>query len=121
VLVVDDSLTTRMLETSILESAGYVVDAAASAEEGLERAKARRYGLFLVDVEMPGMDGFGFIERTRADPALRDIPAMLVSSRASLADRQRGAAVGAQGYIVKGEFAQNEFLARVRQLVGTTT
>ncbi|HEY8975048.1 MAG TPA: response regulator [Burkholderiaceae bacterium] len=121
VLVVDDSLTTRMLETSILESAGYVVDAAASAEEGLERAKRRRYALFLVDVEMPGMDGFGFIERTRADPALRDVPAMLVSSRSSLADRQRGAAVGAQGYIVKGEFAQDEFLARVRQLVGTTT
>lgn len=121
VLVVDDSLTTRMLETSILESAGYVVDAAASAEEGLERAKGRRYALFLVDVEMPGMDGFGFIERTRADPALRDIPAMLVSSRASLADRQRGAAVGAQGYIVKGEFAQDEFLTRVRQLVGAST
>ncbi|MGN6529760.1 MAG: hybrid sensor histidine kinase/response regulator [Burkholderiaceae bacterium] len=121
VLVVDDSLTTRMLETSILESAGYVVDAAASAEEGLERAKRRRYALFLVDVEMPGMDGFGFVERTRADPALRDVPAMLVSSRASLADRQRGAAAGAQGYIVKGEFAQDEFLARVRQLVGTGT
>jgi two-component system chemotaxis sensor kinase CheA len=121
VLVIDDSLTTRMLETSILESAGYVVDAAASAEEGLERAKHRRYALFLVDVEMPGMDGFGFIERTRADPALRDVPAMLVSSRSSLADRQRGAAVGAQGYIVKGEFAQADFLARVRQLVGATT
>jgi two-component system chemotaxis sensor kinase CheA len=117
VLVVDDSLTTRMLETSILESAGYVVDAAASAEEGLERAKRRRYALFLVDVEMPGMDGFSFVERTRADPALRDVPAMLVSSRASLADRQRGAAAGAAGYIVKGEFAQDEFLARVRQLV----
>jgi two-component system chemotaxis sensor kinase CheA len=117
VLVIDDSVTTRMLETSILESAGYTVDAAVSAEEGLERARRRRYALFLVDVEMPGMDGFTFVERTRADPALRDTPAMLVSSRASLADRQRGAAAGAQGYIVKGEFVQDEFLARVRQLV----
>lgn len=119
VLVVDDSLTTRMLETSILESAGYAVDAAVSGEEALERARRRRYALFLVDVEMPGMDGFTFVERTRADPALRDIPAMLVSSRASLADRQRGVAAGAQGYIVKGEFVQDEFLARVRQLVRT--
>jgi two-component system chemotaxis sensor kinase CheA len=119
-LVIDDSLTTRMLETSILESAGYAVDAAVSGEEGLERARRRRYALFLVDVEMPGMDGFTFVERTRADPALRDIPALLVSSRASLADRQRGAAAGAQGYIVKGEFVQDEFLARVRQLVKTS-
>ena len=61
VLVVDDSLTTRMLEQSILESAGYEVDLATSGEEALEKARARRYALFLVDVEMPGMDGFTFV------------------------------------------------------------
>ena len=61
ILVVDDSLTTRMLEQSILESAGYEVDTATSAEEGLETARRRRYRLFLVDVEMPGMDGFSFV------------------------------------------------------------
>src|SRR6202008_4962154 len=49
-LVIDDSLTTRMLEQSILESAGYEVDLATSAEEGLEKARHRRYGLFLCDV-----------------------------------------------------------------------
>ena len=118
VLVVDDSPTTRMLEQSILESAGYAVHAATSGEEALERARRESYALFLVDVEMPGMDGFTFIEHVRADPALRDIPAMLVTSRASPADRQRGLEVGAQAYIVKSEFAQAEFLARVRQLVG---
>jgi two-component system chemotaxis sensor kinase CheA len=117
VLVVDDSLTTRMLEQSILESAGYIVHAAASAEDGLEQARRHRYALFLVDVEMPGMDGFTFIERTRADPALRDVPAILVTSRSSPEDRQRGKEVGAQDYIVKSEFVQAEFLQRVQQLV----
>ncbi|HZE90495.1 MAG TPA: response regulator, partial [Rhizobacter sp.] len=117
VLVIDDSLTTRMLEQSILESAGYAVDVAVSGEDGLEQARRQPYALFLVDVEMPGMDGFSFIERTRADPALRDVPAMLVTSRASPEDRRRGAEVGAQAYIVKSEFAQTEFLDRVRQLV----
>jgi two-component system chemotaxis sensor kinase CheA len=117
VLVVDDSLTTRMLEQSILESAGYLVHAAVSAEDGLERARRHRYALFLVDVEMPGMDGFTFIERTRADPALREVPAILVTSRSSPEDRRRGQEVGAQGYIVKSEFAQAEFLRRVQQLV----
>lgn len=118
VLVVDDSLTTRMLEQSILESAGYLVHAAVSAEDALERARQQRYALFLVDVEMPGMDGFGFIERTRADPQLRDVPAILVTSRASPEDRRRGREVGAQGYIVKSEFAQAEFLQRVQELTG---
>ena len=80
-LVVDDSLTTRMLEQSILESAGYEVDLAVSAEEALDKARARRYGLFLVDVEMPGMDGFDLVRTTRADPQLASIPAILVTSR----------------------------------------
>ncbi len=118
ILVIDDSLTTRMLEQSILESAGYEVDLATSGEDALECARKCRYSLFLVDVEMPGMDGFTFIEHARADPVLRDIPAVLVTSRASPEDLQRGAKVGARGYIVKGEFEQTEFLEKIRLLVG---
>ncbi|HKX43706.1 MAG TPA: response regulator, partial [Burkholderiaceae bacterium] len=120
VLVIDDSLTTRMLEQSILESAGYEVHAVVSAEDALEQARRQTYALFLVDVEMPGMDGFSFIERTRADPTLREVPAILVTSRSSVEDKRRGRDVGAQGYVVKSEFAQAEFLDRVRQLVNTT-
>jgi two-component system, chemotaxis family, sensor kinase CheA len=119
ILVIDDSLTTRMLEQSILESAGYEVDLATSGEEALERARQRSYALFLVDVEMPGMDGFSFIERAREDPTLRDIPAVLVTSRASPEDRQRGSSAGARAYIVKGEFDQTELLEQIRILVGT--
>src|SRR4029079_6286695 len=80
ILVIDDSLTTRMLEQSILESAGYEVETATSAEEGLEKARLRPYALFLVDVEMPGIDGFTFVAQTRADPALQKVPAVLVTS-----------------------------------------
>jgi two-component system chemotaxis sensor kinase CheA len=118
VLVVDDSLTTRMLEQSILESAGYEVDVALSGEEALGLVHAKRYALILVDVEMPGMDGFTFIERLRAEPALRDIPAILVTSRAAPEDRRRGQEVGAQGYIVKSEFDQAELLAIIGPLMG---
>jgi two-component system, chemotaxis family, sensor kinase CheA len=117
ILVIDDSLTTRMLEQSILESAGYEVDLAVSAEAALEIARRRRYALFLVDVEMPGMDGFTFIERTRGDAVLRDIPAVLVTSRAAPEDRRRAEQVGACGYIVKGEFDQAELLATIRSQV----
>jgi two-component system chemotaxis sensor kinase CheA len=119
VLVIDDSLTTRMLEQSILESAGYDVELATSAEEGLSKAKSKRYGLFVVDVEMPGMDGFGFVARTRADPVLCETPAILVTSRGSVEDRQRGRDAGASGYIVKGEFDQGHILQTIRDLIGT--
>ncbi|MGB8843240.1 MAG: response regulator [Aliidongia sp.] len=117
VLVIDDSVTTRMLEQSILESAGYEVDVASSAEEALEAARGKRYALFLVDVEMPGMDGFDFVQQIRSDPALHDIPAILVTSRSAPEDIERGHAVGAQGYIVKSAFDQAVLLALIRPLM----
>lgn len=118
VLIIDDSLTTRMLEQSILESAGYEVQLATSAEEGLAKTQMNTYSLFLVDVEMPGMNGFEFVERVGADPSLRSVPAILVTSRNAPEDRVRGNEVGARAYIVKGEFDQRHLLKLVRELIG---
>jgi two-component system chemotaxis sensor kinase CheA len=118
ILVVDDSLTTRMLEQSILESAGYEVDLASSGEEGLEMARARRYALFLVDVEMPGIDGFTFVERAAKDPELNRVPAVLVSSRSAPDDIARGVAAGARAHVAKGRFDQRELLLLIERLVG---
>jgi two-component system chemotaxis sensor kinase CheA len=117
ILVIDDSLTTRMLEQSILESAGYQVELATSGEEGLERALAQPHDLFLVDVEMPGMDGFGFVERVRADSRLAHTPTVLVTSRTTPEDLARGKAVGASDHIAKGEFDQLDFLERIQRLM----
>ena len=118
ILVVDDSLTTRMLEQSILESAGYAVELASSGEEALEKVRRRRFSLLLVDVEMPGMDGYALLDQLRADPALRDLPAILVTSRTAPEDRDRGARAGARAFIVKSAFDQGELLERIRGLVG---
>jgi two-component system chemotaxis sensor kinase CheA len=118
ILVIDDSLTTRMLEQSILEAAGYEVDTAVSAEDGLHKAQQRRYGLFLVDVEMPGMNGFDFVAHTRNQPAFRDIPAILVTSLASPEHRRRGAEVGAHAYMVKGEYDEGRLRQLIRSVIG---
>ena len=118
ILIIDDSLTTRMLEQSILEAAGYQVVLAVSAEDGLAKANAHRYSLFIVDVEMPGMDGFGFVAQTRADPVLCNIPAILVTSRDAAEDRSRGQQVGASAYVIKGEFDQMQLLQTIRTLIG---
>lgn len=117
ILVIDDSLTTRMLEQSILESAGYRVDLASSGEEGLAKARERRYALFICDVEMPGMNGFEFVTRTRGEPALQDVPAILVTSLASPEDKSRGKRAGARAYIVKSEFDQGSFMQIIRGLI----
>jgi len=79
------------------------------------RVKTR---LILLDVEMPGMDGFEFVSRARADSVLHDVPAILVTSRSSAEDRRRGAEAGARDYIVKSDFDQGRLLERIRELAG---
>ena len=118
VLIIDDSLTTRMLEQSILESAGYEVDLATSGEEGLGKVREKAYSIFLVDVEMPGIDGFEFVSRMKADPLLHSVPSILITSRNSVEDRRRAEQSGARGYIVKGEFDQGHLLQTIRRLIG---
>ena len=118
ILVVDDSLTTRMLEQSILEAEGYEVELATSAEQGLAMARAKHYALFLVDVEMPGMNGYEFVATVTADETLRRTPAIMVTSLDSPESRERGRAAGAYSYIVKGEFNQAVYLDRIRSVVG---
>lgn len=116
ILVIDDSLTTRTLEQSILEAAGYEVDLADSAEAALSKAQQRAYGLFIVDIEMPGMSGVEFTARTRADDKLKRVPIIVVTSLASPAYQERALAAGASAYIVKSEFDQGRFIEKVALL-----
>jgi two-component system chemotaxis sensor kinase CheA len=118
VLVVDDSLTSRMLEQSILETAGYQVDVAVCGEEALEKVREKQYAVFVVDVEMPGINGFELLERFRADPDVQRTPAILVTSRVSPEDRQRGLQVGARAHIAKSEFEEGILLRTIRRLIG---
>ena len=83
----------------------------------MEKASQTRYDLFVVDLEMPGMDGFQFIQATRAQQQLSAVPSIIVTSRTSTEDRAKGAAVGARAYIVKGDFDEELFLKTVRELV----
>ncbi len=118
VLVIDDSLTSRVLLKSILETGGFKVDLAVSGEDAMSKARERRYSLFVCDVEMPGMNGFEFVSRTREYDYLLGIPSILVTTRGGAEDRRRGAKAGARAYIVKGEFSKDSLLETVRSLVG---
>jgi two-component system chemotaxis sensor kinase CheA len=118
ILVVDDSLVTRDLERSILESAGYQVDTAVDGEDALARLHTHRYDLVVADVDMPRLDGLGLIARMRATPHLADVPAIIVSSRAAPADLQRGLEAGAQAYLVKSTLQPGALLEAVERLLG---
>ncbi len=117
ILVVDDSLATRELERSILETAGFKVDTARDGVEALKLCHDRRPDLVLSDVEMPNMDGFRLSAAIRQDEHLRDLPIIIVSSRDSDEDRRKATGAGAQAYIVKGQFEQNKLLETISRLI----
>jgi two-component system, chemotaxis family, sensor kinase CheA len=118
VLVVDDSITTRIVEKNILERAGYQVHLAVSGEEAWDKAQVADYDLFVVDIEMPGMDGFELTGRLKAHERTKGRPVVFVTSRASDEDKRRAVAAGVQAYIVKGSFDQTVLLETVRTMIG---
>ncbi len=102
-LVVDDATTVRMFHRGILEAAGFAVEEAMNGLEGLERALAApaRPDLLLVDVNMPRMDGYAFLTAVRGEPALADIPAIMISTERERQDADRAFAAGANLYLIK--------------------
>ncbi|MCR0983003.1 ATP-binding response regulator [Roseomonas populi] len=119
ILVVDDSITTRTLERSILEAGGYRVSLAVDGVDALNslREPGASVDLVLADVEMPAMDGFGLIEAIRADPHLAELPVILMTSRDSPGDVQRGMELGASAYLTKQGFDGQSLLATIGQLI----
>ena len=117
VLVVEDSITSRMLLKGILESAGYLVKTAVDGMEGFTALRENRFDAVVSDVEMPRLNGFDLTARIRADKRLADLPVILVTALESRAERERGIDVGASAYIVKSSFDQSNLLEVIRRLI----
>jgi len=118
VLVVDDSITTRTLEKSILEHAGYKVTVAVDGKQAWDILQTEHdFSLIISDVEMPLMNGFELTELIKQSERLKHLPVIIVTSLAKEADRRRGIEVGADAYIVKGQFETKILLDVVEQLI----
>ncbi len=118
VLVVDDSITTRTLEKNILEAAGYAVDLATDGQEAWEALMAGEVpDLIVSDIAMPRIGGFELTRRIKNETRTEEVPVILVTSLDSAEDKAQGIEVGADAYIVKGQFDQTNLLETIDQLV----
>ncbi|QDU39524.1 Gliding motility regulatory protein [Maioricimonas rarisocia] len=118
-LVVDDSMTTRALMKSILESAGYNVVGAVDGEEAWERLQNENdVSAVVTDVDMPRMDGFALTQAIRNSQQWKKLPVVLVTARDREEDRALGVRSGADAYLVKSTFDQNQVLETLEQLLG---
>jgi two-component system, chemotaxis family, sensor kinase CheA len=118
ILVVDDSLNTREIEREILEAHGYRVTLAEDGLDGWQKALGGHFDAVITDVDMPGMDGFSLTTRLRGHEQYRSTPIVIVTSRQKPEDKQRGIQVGADAYIVKGDFNQSSLVDTLMNLLG---
>ena len=116
ILIVDDAATVRMYHRDILESAGYTVEEAWNGIEALEKALQSPFDLFLVDVNMPKLDGYGFLRELRR-LEIPQMPAIMVSTEAEAGDEKAAYQAGANSYLIK-PVRPSQLLSYVHLLLG---
>jgi len=118
ILVVDDSITTRSLEESVLSASGYDVETAVDGAQAWQILQTGEWDLVVSDIEMPRMDGVELCRQIRESARIQSLPVILVTSLDKPEDRMRGLGAGADAYITKSSFDQDTLLDTIRQLIG---
>jgi DNA-binding response OmpR family regulator len=113
ILVIDDDQGTLQLLTLLLKHEGHQVSVAADGFQGLKIARSQPPDLVLLDLMLPGIDGFEVCSRLRQEPATAAVPVLIVSAKSQPTDRAAGAKVGANGYLTK-PYQRAELIAQVR-------
>ncbi|MGH8032036.1 MAG: Hpt domain-containing protein [Luteimonas sp.] len=116
VMVVDDSVTMRKVTGRVLERHNFEVISARDGIDALERMAERVPDLMLLDIEMPRMDGYALATQMKADPRLRDVPIVMITSRTGEKHRQRAFEIGVERYLGK-PYQENELIRNVYDLL----
>jgi two-component system chemotaxis response regulator CheY len=116
ILTVDDSASVRQMVNFTLSDAGYAVIEAVDGKDALAKLTSP-VNLVITDLNMPNLDGIGLIRSVRANPALKGIPIVILTTESQDARKQEGRAAGATGWIVK-PFTPQQILAVVKRLLG---
>jgi two-component system cell cycle response regulator DivK len=114
ILVVEDHEDNRRIVRELLASAGFEMIEAVDGDEGLALARMHNPDLILMDIQLPVLDGYEATRRMKADPALRSIPVIAVTSYALSGDDERAYAAGCVAYVTK-PFSPRQLLAKIRE------
>ena len=117
ILVVDDQEDNRRILRDLLTASGFEVIEGKTGEEGVALAEERTPGLILMDIQLPGIDGYEATRRIKAKPALAATPLIVVTSYALSGDDAKAFAAGADAYVSK-PFSPRALLAKVREFLG---
>ena len=116
ILVVEDQEDNRRILRDLLTSVGFELFEAEDGAQGIAAAQAHRPDLILMDIQMPVLDGYEATRRIKANPALRAIPIIVVTSYALSGDESKARAAGCNGYVSK-PYSTRQLLAKIREYV----
>ncbi len=116
ILVIEDTEDNRQIMRDLLTNAGYEYIEAVDGAAGVSSAVAHRPDLILMDIQLPGIDGYEATRRIKADPDLKHIPIIAVTSYALSGDEAKTRAAGCDGYVAK-PFSPRQLLAKVREFL----
>lgn len=118
ILVVDDQQDIRDMTALVLSGAGYRVETAESGESALSTLVRDRFDLVLLDINMPGMDGWETLRLIRCDEDLTDVPVVMFSVKGEIRDKVESLQEGATDYVTK-PFIVDDLIDRVGKVLGT--
>lgn len=117
ILVVDDSVSIRQVVSRLMENQGWHVRTARDGLDALEQVRSERPDLIVLDIEMPRMNGYEFLSALAGDPAIGNIPVVMLTSRTTAKHQDRAVELGASGFVIK-PYNDNEFVDLVLNLAG---
>lgn len=119
ILIVEDDSFLRELITKKIANEGFEVVEAVDGEEGVKKSKEEKnIDLILLDLILPGIDGFEVLTRIKADAATNAIPVIILSNLGQREDIEKGLKLGAKDFLIKAHFTPGEIIAKVKEIVG---
>ena len=114
ILIIEDDKFLRELIVKKLTKEGYETSEAVDGEEGIKKIKAEKPDLVLLDLILPGIDGFEVLSRMKDDPALLQLPVIILSNLGQKEDVEKGLKLGAIDYLIKAHFTPGEIIEKIR-------
>ena len=117
ILIIEDDKFLRELISQKLLKEGYDIDQAVDGEEGLKKIKEVSPALVLLDLILPGIDGFEVLTKMKQDPVSAEIPVIILSNLGQKEDVEKGMTIGASDYLIKAHFTPGEIIEKIKNIL----
>jgi len=118
ILIIEDDRFLRELLSRKLENSGFNTSLAVDGKEALKKIKEEEYNIILLDLVLPGVDGFEILKQIKKDPKISKIPVIILSNLGQQEEVKKGLKLGAADYMIKAHFTPDEIISKIEKVLG---